>query len=120
MRAAGVAAIHDAGWQADATPPGADQGADVIAEQAGCRLVLQCKWVSRPVGNRAVQEAAAARAFYGASLAAVVSNQPYTSAAIQLAAGNGIRLLHHADLATLAPPQPASLSPPRRKDGRAA
>lgn len=117
-------ALRRAGWQAAATPPGADQGADVIAERAGRRLVLQCKWVSRPVGNRAVQEVAAARALLRATDAAVVSNQPYTPAARMLAEGNGIRLLHHTDLAalaaTLAPASPASLSGKRRKDGRAA
>ena len=51
-------------------------------------VVLQCKLYARPVGNKAVQEVAAARTFYDAGFAAVVSNADYTEAARRLARRN--------------------------------
>src|ERR1700730_11505635 len=65
-----------------------DQGVDVVAEKNGIRLVLQCKLYSRPVGNKAVQEAAAARAHEAADYGVVVSNNRYTQDAQQLASTN--------------------------------
>lgn len=90
--------VRQSGWDARVTQQSRDQGVDVIAEKNGVRLVLQCKLYSRPVGNRAVQEAVAARAFERARYCAVVSNSSYTSAAEQLASTNGVLLLHYSDL----------------------
>jgi HJR/Mrr/RecB family endonuclease len=56
------------------------------------------KAVQSPVGNKAVQEVAAARIHEQDDYAAVVTNSRYTSAARQLAATNGVLLLHHSDL----------------------
>jgi restriction system protein len=53
------------------------------------------------VGNQAVQEIAAGKAHEQAYWAAVVTNNRYTSAAEQLAATNGILLLHYSDLPNL-------------------
>ncbi|HLH07890.1 MAG TPA: restriction endonuclease [Terriglobales bacterium] len=86
------------GWQARVTLQSRDQGVDVIAEKNGIRVVLQCKLYSSPVGNHAVQEAAAARAHEQAHFGIVVSNHRYTEPAQQLAATNGILLLHYRDL----------------------
>jgi restriction system protein len=52
------------------------------------------------VGNKAVQEAAAARLHERADQAIVVSNAAYTKAARQLAGTTGVILLHHDDLAS--------------------
>ena len=93
--------LRRAGWDARLSPPGRDQGVDVVAEKAGRRLVLQCKLHGRPIGNKAVQEAVAARGHEAAQFAAVVSNQAYTAAAQQLAATNGVLLLHASELARL-------------------
>ena len=90
-----------AGWRAQTTKATGDQGADVIAEKDGTRVVLQCKKYSQPVGNKAVQEVFAAMRFEHAQHAAVVSNADYTRAARQLAATNGVLLLHHEDLPEL-------------------
>jgi restriction system protein len=49
------------------------------------RVVLQCKLYGGPVGNKAVQEAAAGRAHERADFGIVVTNNRYTSAAEQLA-----------------------------------
>jgi len=79
-----------------------DQGADVIAEKDGARMVLQCKLYSSPVGNKAVQEAFAAQRHYRANASAVVTNAAYTASAISLAATTGVQLLHYTDLNRLA------------------
>lgn len=89
------------GWNARVTMQSRDQGVDVVAEKGSVRIVLQCKLYARPVGNKAVQEAAAARAFEQANYGAVVSNNSYTSAAQQLASSNQILLLHYRDLRNL-------------------
>ncbi len=93
--------LQKAGWQATPTPPGSDQGMDILAEQAGVYFVLQCKLYTRPVGNKAVQEIFAARQHRHAHYAAVVSNAGYTRAARQLAHATGVHLLHHDQLTTL-------------------
>ena len=89
------------GWNAQLTMQGRDQGVDVIGEKNGRRVVLQCKLYARPVGNKSVQEATAARAHEQADFAIVVSNNRYTAAAEELAATNGVLLLHYRDLQRL-------------------
>lgn len=89
------------GWQAKLTKGSHDQGVDVIAEQNGVRLVLQCKLYSSSVGNAAVQQIAAGRAHEQAQYGAVVTNCTYTACARELAATNGIMLLHYSDLANI-------------------
>ena len=93
--------LQRAGWDASVTMQSRDQGVDVIAEKNGMRVVLQCKLYARPVGNKSVQEAAAGRAHEKAHRGAVVTNNSYTPSAEQLAATNGILLLHYRDLENL-------------------
>ena len=89
------------GWRVETTPVTGDQGADLIAEADGCRVVIQCKFYSKPVGNKAVQEAHAALGFHAGDRAAVVSNASFTRSARQLAQATGVTLLHHDQLADL-------------------
>ena len=97
--------LRRAGWDARVTAAGADQGTDVLARRGRRSLVLQCKLYGRPVGNRAVQQVAAARAHHRADYAAVVSNADFTRHARELAATNGVHLLHHEELSGFrAPP----------------
>lgn len=93
--------LRRAGWTASVTGQSRDQGADVVAEKAGTRVVLQCKLYGRQVGNKSVQEAAAARAHERADYGIVVTNNGFTPAAEELAATNRIFLLHYRDLASL-------------------
>jgi restriction system protein len=95
--------LRAAGWDARATQASGDQGADVIAECGGIRLVIQCKRYGKPVGNAAVQEVAAAARYWSGDMAAVVSNAGFTPAARKLSAATGVLLLHHDDLAVLRP-----------------
>ncbi|GJE17850.1 restriction endonuclease [Methylobacterium marchantiae] len=96
-------ALREAGWSARPTKASGDQGADVVAERAGIRLVLQCKRYTKPVGNAAVQEAAAAARYWQADMAAVVSNAGFTPAARKLSGATGVLLLHHDALRSLSP-----------------
>jgi Restriction endonuclease len=93
--------LRRAGWDARVTMQSRDQGVDVIAEKGERRVVLQCKLYARPVGNKSVQEATAARAHERADFGIVVSNNRYTDAAEQLAATNHVLLLHYRDLRNL-------------------
>lgn len=93
--------LHEAGWHAALTPGSGDQGADIIAEKDGKRVVIQCKFYNGTVGNKAVQEAYAAAAFQDAPYAVVVTNSVYTKSAHQLAHKNGVLLMQHTDLARL-------------------
>ncbi len=101
-----AARLAQAGWRAHPTKASGDQGADVVAERDGTRLVLQCKRYAKPVGNGAVQEAVAARGYWNADLAAVVTNAGFTPAARRLAGATGVHLLHHDDLDGLVPRRP--------------
>lgn len=89
------------GWLTNTTSGSGDQGADVVAEKVGVRLVIQTKLYSKPVGNKAVQEIHAAKGFYGAHFAAVVTNSTYTKSARKLADNLGVILLHHDELSVL-------------------
>jgi restriction system protein len=93
--------LEDADWSVVLTPGSGDQGADIIAEKNGIRVVVQCKFYSSPVGNKAVQEAYAAAGFQDAHYAAVTTNSIFTKSARQLAHKNNVLVLHHEDLAGL-------------------
>ena len=84
--------LNALGWQAWTTRASGDQGADVIARKAGKTVVIQCKLYRKPVGNKAVQEAFAAKAHYRAYAAAVVSSNTFTTSAHELAQTTGISL----------------------------
>ena len=93
--------LRRVGWRAYRGKGVHDQGVDVVAEKDGLKVILQCKLYSQPVGNKAVQEAFAGRTFESAQYAAVVTNNLYTPSAQELAATNGVLLLHYTELATL-------------------
>jgi restriction system protein len=86
------------GWKTQVTQVTGDQGADVVAHKGNRTLLLQCKYYSTPVGNKAVQEAATARMDRKADFAAVVTNSTYTTAAKKLARTTDVLLLHYSEL----------------------
>lgn len=90
--------VEDCGWQVQVTKGSGDQGADVIAERDGVRIVLQCKLYASTVGNKAVQEVYAAKTFYDCGHAFVISNSTYTPSARKVAERTKVRLLHHDEL----------------------
>lgn len=89
------------GWKAKATQKSSDQGIDVIATKDGITVALQCKLYSKPVGNKAVQEAFSGKAYYEADYAGVVTNNTFTKSARQLANNCNILLLNPDDLESL-------------------
>lgn len=92
-----------AGWNVRLTKGSGDQGADIICDTNGRRLVVQCKLYSGSVGNAAVQEVIAAREFEYANSAAVVSNASYTTTARELASTARVHLLHHDEICNVKP-----------------
>ncbi|MCG8605291.1 restriction endonuclease [bacterium] len=90
--------LQKAGWETTVTPGSGDQGAEIVAKKNDTRMIVQCKKHSRPIGNRAVQEAIAAREYFDANIAVVATNSTFTTAAKQLATKSGVVLTHHDDL----------------------
>jgi hypothetical protein len=82
-----------AGFSVDITPVTGDQGADLIASKAGLTYAIQCKDFGVPVGNTAVQEVIAAKAYYGTDYAAVCAPNGFTKSAWELAARSAVILL---------------------------
>ena len=79
-----------------------DYGADVIAEKDGVSYAIQCKFYAKPVGPNAVQEAYAAKEYYGCDEAVVVTNSTFTRNAAALAESTGTRLWGRDELYELA------------------
>jgi restriction system protein len=96
-----AAQLKACGWNARTTKVSGDQGADIIADKNGRTLVVQCKLYSSDVGNKAVQEVIAARTYYRATNAAVVTSTSFTKSARQLAGASDVLLLHHSDLSKI-------------------
>jgi restriction system protein len=96
-----IGRLADAGWQARPTPATGDQGADCVATKDDLRIVLQCKLHASPCGNKAVQEASAARNHYQAEHGIVVATNGFTKSARHLAATNNIHLIHADQLSEI-------------------
>lgn len=86
--------LEKVGWTARTTPKSGDQGVDVIAKKDDVLIVVQCKFYTQPVGNKAVQEVVAGKTYYKAKYAVVVTNNTYTKSARQLAKSCGVVLLN--------------------------
>lgn len=76
------------------TGQSADYGRDIKARTFPLmrKAIVQCKYYSKPVGVKAVQEAISAREFYRASVAIVASNNTFTRNAKVLAQKCNVRL----------------------------
>lgn len=78
-----------------------DQGVDIIAEKESIRYGIQCKCYSSDIGNRAVQEVYAGKAFYKCHVGVVLTNRYFTNSAKKLAQSNGIILWDRDKLVSL-------------------
>jgi restriction system protein len=96
-----VQILTDDGWDATTTQTSGDQGVDILATRNGKKAVFQCKFYTSLVGNAAVQEAIAGKAWASADYAFVVSNADFTPPAKALAAKTGVHLIHHSNLSNL-------------------
>jgi len=86
------------GYKAQMTKASGDQGMDLLLNKDGRRMAVQLKRYSKPVGNRAVQEALSAMAFYKTQEAWVVATSSFTRGAAELANGTGVRLIDGLEL----------------------
>lgn len=78
------------------TPLSGDFGGDILAEKDGKTWVIQAKRNARTVGVGAVQEAHAARDYYGVNASMVVTNRGLSGRAKQLAHRCGCTLVDRA------------------------
>lgn len=62
-----------------------DYGVDILAEKDGVTYAIQCKRYQEPVGVKAVQEAYAGRDYYDRMVGAVLTNQYFTTPAVEAA-----------------------------------
>lgn len=67
----------------EVTKASGDHGIDVLARKDGLTYAIQCKRYSKPVGNKAVQEAYSGKAIYHADIAVVMSNMEFTAQAVE-------------------------------------
>jgi restriction system protein len=86
------------GYKAQMTKASGDQGVDLLLQKDGRRTAVQLKRYSKPVGNKAVQEALAGMMFYKTQEAWVVTTSSFTKAAVELANGTGVRLVDGLEL----------------------
>ena len=80
------------GHKAKFTKSTGAQGIDIISESNGVKYGIQVKCYSGSVGNSAVQEAVAGKAFYSVDKAIVITNSHFTKSACELAQSNGVIL----------------------------
>lgn len=69
-----------------------DQGADLIISKDGTKTVVQAKKYEGNVSNKAIQEVVAAKNYYKAEKAMVVTNSSFTKGAMDLALANNVDL----------------------------
>ena len=75
------------------TPYSGDQGADLIIQDLAKKIVIQAKNYSGNVGNKAVQEAFAAKSHYNCHLAMVITNSYFTKSAQEVSKTTGVVLV---------------------------
>lgn len=86
------------GYKVVLTQQTRDQGADLVIQKELVKIVVQAKFYSSSVGNKAVQEVIASKSFYNADSCMVVTNNTFTSAALELAKVNNVKLIDGKEL----------------------
>ena len=71
--------------EVEVTKGSGDYGIDILAEKDGVTYAIQCKRYAAPVGVKAVQEAYAGRDYYDRMVGAVMTNQYFTTPAVEAA-----------------------------------
>lgn len=71
--------------EVEVTKGSGDYGIDILAEKEGVTYAVQCKCYTAPVGVKAIQEAYAGRDYYDRMVGAVMTNQYFTSPAVEAA-----------------------------------
>lgn len=71
--------------EVEVTKGSGDFGVDILAEKDGISYAFQCKRYDEPVGVKAVQEIYAGRDYYDRQIGVVMTNQYFTSPAVEAA-----------------------------------
>ncbi len=71
--------------EVEVTKGSGDYGVDILAEKEGVTYAIQCKCYTTPVGVKAVQEAYAGRDYYDRMVGVVLTNQYFTTPAVEAA-----------------------------------
>ena len=94
-----VMILREKGWtNIRRTPATGDQGADILAEEDGRRIVIQAKRYHSAVSNKAIQEVVAALHFYSGDEGWVITNSTFTKSARELAQKTGTKLMDGFEL----------------------
>ena len=72
-------------YEVEVTKGSGDYGIDILAEKDGVTYAIQCKRYSDPVGVKAIQEAYAGRDYHDRMVGAVLTNQYFTTPAVEAA-----------------------------------
>jgi len=99
-----AARLRRAGWQVEFTSATGDYGVDLIAENDGQCVAIQCKRLGKSVGVAAVQQVVSGAVHHGCTRSIVVSNQEFTTAARQLAYTHRCQLIGRRALQAWVPP----------------
>lgn len=71
--------------EVEVTKGSGDYGVDILAEKDGVTYAIQCKRYTSPVGVKAIQEAYTGRDFYDRMVGVVMTNQYFTTPAVEAA-----------------------------------
>lgn len=71
--------------EVEVTKGSGDYGVDILAEKDGVTYAIQCKCYASPIGVKAVQEAYSGRDYYDRMVGAVLTNQYFTTPAVEAA-----------------------------------
>lgn len=71
--------------EVEVTKGSGDYGIDILAEKDGVTYAIQCKRYTTPVGVKAIQEAYTGKDFYDRMVGAVMTNQYFTTPAVEAA-----------------------------------
>ena len=71
--------------EVEVTKGSGDYGVDILAEKEGVTYAIQCKCYTAPIGVKAIQEAYAGKDFYDRMVGAVMTNQYFTTPAVEAA-----------------------------------
>jgi restriction system protein len=86
------------GYRVQQTPTSGDYGADLILSANGIKIAVQAKRYNEKVGIKAVQEISSAKNYYGVDECWVITNNYFTTPAINLADANGVKLIDRDQL----------------------
>ena len=86
------------GYKVEHTKLSGDQGADLLVEKDNIKSVVQAKFYTHPVGNKAIQEVVASKQYYDAQKAIVVCTSSFTKSAVELAKKNDVILVDKRNL----------------------